>query len=296
MKNRLKKPGFLVVLAIIILCILGIAAKFAWEYLQPQPKSTDEMIFEGVEYIRDVRNSPRDIVIHVIKIDLKADGIRTLVTPGDPQAELPVKARTTSSFLANNGLQIAINGDGFTPWHSNSILDYYPKTGDPVNPIGEAVSGGVRYSSETDDEPTLYISATNQARFNVQIGKLYNAVSGNRTLVRNGKVIATLDDEQPNPRTAVALDRASRHLILVVVDGRQPGYSEGVTLTELAEIMLYHGGYNAINLDGGGSSTMVIEGAGGSPRVLNSPINNGIPGRQRPIGNHLGIYAKPLDK
>jgi len=254
------------------------------------------MVFEGVEYIRDVRNSPREIVIHIIKVDLKAEGIRTLVTSGDPQAELPVKARTTSSFLINNGLQIAINGDGFTPWHSNNILDNYPKTGDPVDPIGIAISQGIRYSSETDHEPTLYISATNQARFNVQIGKLYNAISGNRTLVRNGKALAVLDDDQLNPRTAVALDRANRHLILIVVDGRQPGYSEGVTLTELAEIILHHGGYNAINLDGGGSSTMVIEGAVGAPRVLNSPINNGIPGRQRPVGNHLGIYAKPLDK
>jgi exopolysaccharide biosynthesis protein len=192
-------------------------------------------------------------------------------------------------------LQVAINGDGFTPWHSNNIFDQYPKTGDPVDPIGIAVSQGVRYSSETDNEPTLYISATNQARFNVQIGKLYNAISGNRTLVRNGKVPTTFDDGQLDPRTALALDRASRHLILIVIDGRQPGYSEGVTLVELAEIIIFHGGYNAINLDGGGSSTMVIESSVGTPKVLNSPINNGIPGRQRPVGNHLGIFAKPLD-
>jgi exopolysaccharide biosynthesis protein len=235
-------------------------------------------------------------VIHIIKVDLKAKGIRILITPGDPEATLPVKARTTSSFLSNHDLQVAINGDGFSPWHSNSILDNYPKTGDPVDPIGIAISEGVKYSDETDHEPTLYISAANQARFNVQIGKLYNALSGNATIVRNGKVIPNLGDEQPNPRTAVALDRASRHLILVVLDGRQPGYSEGATLSELAEIIIFHGGYNAINLDGGGSSTMVMESSVGTPRVLNSPINNGIPGRQRPVGNHLGIFAKPLDE
>ncbi len=295
MKLIAKHPVILVFSAIIGLCLIALAGRFFWEFIQPQPNPTDEMIFNGVEYIRDVRNSPREIVIHIIKVDLKAEGIHTLVTQGDPQADLPVKARTTSSFLVKNGLQVAINGDGFTPWHSNNILDTYPKTGDPVDPIGIAISQGVRYSSETDQEPTLYISAINQARFNVQIGKIYNAISGNRTLVRNGKVVAALDDELLNPRTAIALDRASRHLILIAVDGRQPGYSEGVTLVELAQIILHHGGYNAINLDGGGSTTMVIEGAAGRSKVLNSPINNSIPGRQRPVGNHLGIYAKPLD-
>jgi len=82
----------------------------------------------------------------------------------------------------------------------------------------------------------------------------------------------------------------------VVVDGRQPGYSLGVTLSELAEIMIFHGGYNALNLDGGGSSTLVVEGALGSPKILNSPFNHGIPGRQRSVGSHLGIYAKPVKK
>ena len=84
------------------------------------------------------------------------------------------------------------------------------------------------------------------------------------------------------------------YLILVVVDGRQPGYSEGVTLQELADIIIFHGGHNAINLDGGGSSTMVVEGPLGGAKVINSPINGQIPGRERPVGNHLGIYAKPL--
>lgn len=295
MKFIFRKPIALVIL-ISMLCALCLGGRYLWEFLQPLPNPTKEKIFEGVEYIRDVRNSPRNIVAHIIVVDLKADGIKTLVTPGDPQADLSLKAQTTSSFLTNNGLQVAINGDAFTPWYSNNIFDNYPQPGDPVESIGIAASQGIRYSSETDSEPTLYLSATNQARFNVQIGKLYNAISGNRFLIKNGKISQDLDDDQIDPRTAIALDRASRHLILVVVDGRQPGYSEGVTLHELAEIILHHGGYNAMNLDGGGSSTMVVESPFGTSKVLNSPINNGIPGRQRPVGNHLGIYAKPAKK
>ena len=47
-----------------------------------------------------------------------------------------------------------------------------------------------------------------------------------------------------------------------------------------------------MNLDGGGSSTLVVEGPDGEPRVLNSPIDNYIPGRERPVANHLGILVR----
>ncbi len=277
---------------IVILVAIACAGMiFLWVNIKPQPKPLQHMLFQGVEYIRDVRSSPRDIVIHVIKIDLKERGIRTLVTPGDPQADLPLEARTTSRFLDEFGLQVAVNGDGFTPWHSNSILDYYPHEGDPVAPTGFAASQGTLYAEGKG--PTLFLAPNNQARIGSPVGKLHNAISGNLLLVKNGAPVPGLDSPL-NPWTAVALDRANRYLILIVVDGRQPGYSQGVTLSELAEIIIFYGGYTAMNLDGGGSSTMVVEGPLGSPRVLNSPIHNQIPGRQRPVGNHLGIYAKPL--
>jgi exopolysaccharide biosynthesis protein len=48
----------------------------------------------------------------------------------------------------------------------------------------------------------------------------------------------------------------------------------------------------AMAMDGGGSSTLVVEGEDGSPRILNTPIDNYIPGRERPVGNHLGIYIE----
>ncbi|MBC8332352.1 MAG: phosphodiester glycosidase family protein [Anaerolineae bacterium] len=263
-----------------------------WYVQRARPQPTQKMLYEGVEYIRDIRSSPRRMVIHVIKIDLRADGIRLLVTPGNPEEELPLKARTTSQFLNNFDLQIAINGDGFEPWHSRTIFDYYPHVGDRVAPIGFAASEEITYSQDTDKEPTLYLAINNGARFNAPTSKIYNAISGNLMLLNKGEPIAGLEGS-PEPRTAVALDRANRYLIFVVVDGRQPGYSEGATLLELAEIIAFHGGWTAMNLDGGGSSTMVIESALGAD-VLNSPINNSIPGRERPVGNHLGVYARPL--
>jgi hypothetical protein len=59
----------------------------------------------------------------------------------------------------------------------------------------------------------------------------------------------------------------------------------------LSDIILAYGGYTALNLDGGGSTTLVMEGASGEPVLLNSPIDNRIPGRERPVGSHLGVFA-----
>ncbi len=87
----------------------------------------------------------------------------------------------------------------------------------------------------------------------------------------------------------MGLNQDRRTLLLFIVDGRQPNYSEGVTLLELAQIAIEYGADEALNLDGGGSSTLVIEDTAGQPQVLNSPIHASIPGVERPVGNHLGV-------
>ncbi len=124
---------------------------------------------------------------------------------------------------------------------------------------------------------------------------MYNAISGNGILLEQG--LSQVADsapyfDTPLPRTAIALDKTSRFMLIIVVDGRQPNYSEGVTLAELAEIVAGFGGYTALNLDGGGSTALVAIGKSGKPIQLNSPIDNRIPGRERPVANHLGIYAR----
>jgi hypothetical protein len=254
------------------------------------PPSVGDTLFQGVTYSREVRTSPRPMVIHVVTIDLRAKGISLFVTPGDPKRELPNDARTTSQFLDEFGVQIAVNGDGFTPWSTNP-LDPYPKPGEPVDPLGLAISNGKTYSEPRDNVPVLYTSPAGKAQFNDPPGNIAHAISGLEMIVINGKVADGLDEET-EPRTAIGLNRASSKLILVVVDGRQPGYSEGATISELAAILLDNGAHNAMNMDGGGSSTLVIEGENGQPLVLNSPIDGNVPGSERPVANHLGIFAK----
>ena len=110
------------------------------------------------------------------------------------------------------------------------------------------------------------------------------AIGGGPRILRDGKISIECEQEgislafrqTKHPRTAVGLKEDA--LLCVVVDGRQPGYSEGMTLDELAEFLLNAGCKDALNLDGGGSSTLFVRG-----RVVNQPSD----GRERPIANAL---------
>ena len=203
-------------------------------------------------------------------------------------------SRTTSKFLAEHKLQIAINADGFS--YLNPVtydpLEYCRNGGDPVRPNGFTASRGRIYGKGTRFQPVVFIRPNNNVTFNPAGGKIHNAFSADRTLVEKGKPIAGLASDVPEPRTALGLSRNARTLILAVVDGRQPGYSAGMALSDLANLLVENGAYTAVNLDGGGSSTMVVEGKNGQPRLLNSPIDNNVPGRERAVANHLGIYIK----
>src|SRR5438445_3208137 len=129
---------------------------------------------------------------------------------------------------------------------------------------------------------------------------IYTAVSGHYPLVTNGVNIgytyASLPDtiHQVQPRTAVGVSQDGRYLYLITIDGRQPGYSDGALDQETGDWLVRFGTYNGINLDGGGSTTMVMADCAGNSTQLNRSIDSGIPGHERVIANHLGVFAKPL--
>ena len=293
MKTQKPAKIFFRILLIIGLCIVSYSL---YDRGRPAPVAMKRTLYEGVIYHRVVEYLPRPLIAHVVVIDTKVKGIEFLITPPDSEGEMPLNARTASQFLDEFNVQIAINGDGFTPWWSRSLVDYYPHTGDPVAPLGFTASKENVYAAgipnEIGIEPTLYISRRNDLSFNRRPGKVIHAISGDRMLIERGKILDGLDNNELDPRTAVGINKSGRVMILIVIDGRQPFYSEGATFVKLAELLIKYGAYFAMNLDGGGSSTLVIEGDEGEPIIMNSPIDNYIPGRERPVGNHLGVYVK----
>ena len=237
--------------------------------------------------------------MHLVTIDLTAPGIKLLVTPGKATLSgMDTKARTTSEFVRQYQLQLAINANFFLPFHERTPWDYYPHQGNPVNALGLAISNGKTYSPDKVSWSVLCISAHNLIqiqRHNCPSGTT-QAVAGNRMLLDRGQLVPldpNVDNSQPFPSTAVATNLQGNKLWIVVIDGRQPFYSEGVTLDELRELFLELGVNTVLNLDGGGSATLVAA-INSKPMALNSPIHTRIPTRQRPVANHLGIYALPL--
>jgi hypothetical protein len=96
------------------------------------------------------------------------------------------------------------------------------------------------------------------------------AVTGSQVLVRNGRVVAT-DDHLVAPRTAVGIDHDTGHVVVATLDGRQSD-AVGRTTRGWARVLVALGVDDAINLDGGRSTTMVARGVGGTPvDVVNAP-------------------------
>jgi len=84
--------------------------------------------------------------------------------------------------------------------------------------------------------------------------------------------------KSPEPRTGIGYNSDKSKLYIAVIDGRENGVSEGFTLTDFADFMMYLGCYQALNLDGGGSSDIVVNGilknrpSDGNERLISSAI------------------------
>jgi len=110
-----------------------------------------------------------------------------------------------------------------------------------------------------------------------------SALGGGPRLVTNGKAEVKVEGFRSDvtnglgPRTAMGVDKFGRYII-VVADGRQGYYSTGLTLAELAFTMQKLGAVNALNFDGGGSTSMVVR-----SKVINRPSD----GSERRVSNAI---------
>ena len=164
-------------------------------------------------------------------------------------------------------------------------------------------SGGVLVLGPRTPPPVrerLLLSARARGRFDVTVGLRpfhpREAVGGFPVLARDSQEVRGLDSAGSatfapvrHPRTIVGVATGGRRLLLITIDGRQPGYSAGATLREAARIALELGATEAINLDGGGSTTMVVRrDAAAGPRfeVVNRPSDAQ---GERAVGNAVGI-------
>lgn len=190
--------------------------------------------------------------------------------------------KTSEIAEANNGL-FAINGD------------YYG-----FRKSGIQIRNGVIYRDKPartglaihrDGTMRIYDEKSTSAQRLLDDG-VWTTLSFGPALVENGLVIDGVDQAYVDtnignggirgrhPRTGIGMV-APNHFLFIVVDGREPGYSMGLKLSDFAELFTEYGATVAYNLDGGGSSTMWFDG-----RVVNVPRGHG---RERPTSDILYI-------
>lgn len=215
---------------------------------------------------------------HIAKIDLNCKNLQLV---GSEKAD---NGTTVSDFAQKYQTNIAINANFY--WK-----DY--------TPIGLVVSNGKRWSKYGDTRSRVifacdkankcFIEDKNKAtplnkKWQIVIAgwHFYNAKTARFECAEVDKVGCKQDIyDGKHPRTMLGLDEKNNQLYLVVVEGRQL-FNRGVSLTELAQLAQNLGVSRAINLDGGGSSTMVVD----NKRVNSLPF---LQGSERQVANHFGV-------
>lgn len=222
---------------------------------------------------------------HITRIDLNCKNIHLI---GSQKSD---NESTVSQFAQKYETDVAINANFY--WKDNT-------------PIGLVVSQGKRWSKYGDVRNRVVFACNKANKCNIE-GKntlskqnpkwqvaisgwhWYNAKSGKFECAENDKVGCSQSIfHDKHPRTLLGLNEQKNWLYLAVVEGRQLTFG-GVTVDELAELAGKLELTKAINLDGGGSSTMVI----GNKRVNSLPI---LQNEERKVANHFGVKIIPVQK
>jgi hypothetical protein len=299
---------------VLLLCLLAAAA--------PAPTRQATQPFVGVTYTARVETAPRPLRMHVAQIDLQAPGIRFKVSP--PAGDREVVRQTTLEYLKQEGAQLAINAHFFLPFPSEDRTAWVIGLGASEGRVFSAFESPQQRYALVVDAPAINIDRANAAsivhrdpahadglhvRENVT---LWNAIAGSSQIVTNGAVTvpAYRDADHPDgllepggpndytnakawgdvltARAAIGLSRDRRTLTLFTVDVR--GGSEGMRLPEVASVLIRdYAVWDALNLDGGGSTTMVMEDSPGTARIVNTSSDNPL---GRSVATSLAVFAR----
>ena len=253
----------------------------------------------GLEYkVIDIKE-PRTNRAHVLRVDLNNPKIKpSIIVARDPDGNGPAEAELTDPFkLAGNSNVLAfINTnpwDSFPNKEGKRNRNWFK--GQPVDIDGLAISGGKIRSNTQSRESSIWLN--NEGKFILgrkpEREKTKEAMNGFQLITKEGEVIVS-PDNSIHPRTAIGTNENGSVMWLVIVDGRQKGYSEGMNLHELASLMIKLGCWNSTNMDGGGSSVMGMTGTNGKIRLMNSPSDRSLGMKRiRPLPMILTIEKKP---
>ena len=238
----------------------------------------------GIALERDIQTDP-PMRFYVVTVDLTNPRIHLKVSRAGDWQHLPrpweAALMPVSEMADRDGLSVAVNGNLFACHGFESILGiripYF--RGNWARACGWAMSDGVLFSGSPMDRdwPSLVVND----RGNIAIGRFQRVpidarqiVSGIWQIVTDGRITVGSGSARSTelaPHTAAGIDRDGKSLILLVVDGRRPAHSAGMSWQQISREMIARGAWNALLLDGGGSSTLVMRNQQGKADVVNLP-------------------------
>jgi hypothetical protein len=266
-------------------------------------------IFQGVDFasgqqIPTVAGERRHEV-RCLRIDLSNTNVALFTTPHcTNNCGNETLAENPSHFLEQYGVQAAINcnfyngsgGASDSPLgNPNDVLGLAITRGSVVSPnqTGSIFPHGYLLSvlMFTTNNQVVFVPSNNPP---ASISGIYTAIAGNESILVGGINYGDNTASDLDPRTAVGVSEDRQYLYMLTIDGRQSGWSDGANRHDTAEWLLRFGAYDAINVDGGGSTTMVMADCQGKSVRLNRSSFVAQYGRERNVGHNFGVYAKPL--
>ncbi|MBN1671459.1 MAG: phosphodiester glycosidase family protein [Kiritimatiellae bacterium] len=245
----------------------------------------------------ETRTRPRPLAVHVIRLDLHNPRYAlTVLLADDPDGDGPAEAilDMPHALLKKHGAIAAVNANAWiglpdAAGKQEMVFTLYA----PVDIYGLAAADGQIRSRAEWRRVSFWIDAAGNPHFErseLTPAARCGVADWRGWLLKHGKIVPEPGGD-PHPLTALGLDRTKRWLFLIVADGRSPGYSEGMTLHELGAWMQEKGCHDAINLDGGGSSIMLVAEQGGKAKMINRPCGRTI----RPLPVMIGVRGKPME-
>lgn len=250
---------------ILLACALGRLARAA-----DSPGVSPWLLPRGVTHQHLERAAPRKLSIHVLQIDLSAKGIRSEVAAGrDPDGKGGADATLAppDQLAASRGMIAAINTNawGMLPDAKGRDPGYVP--GGKADVLGWVLENGAPRSVRQAGYPSCWLDGDGRCRigsFSKDGGATADprsprwAVSGFRIILQQGEVCVKPDNVL-HPRTAIGISADGKRMTWLVVDGRQPRHSLGVSEEELGRLLLEQGCSEGMNLDGGGSTVLLLK-------------------------------------
>lgn len=263
---------------------------------------------KGITYWEEISAAP-PLHIHIAVVDLRDPQVRVKVSMGTKPVDIKPPWESTlltvGAMAERDGLDLAVNGNIFTGKNNRKILgrDYPYFTGNWAQCIGYVMSDGVLAAEHPVEFffPAVVVDRAGHVRiqaFHQPPDDAWQIVGGRNWLVKEGRKV--IQPANPGgkpaeriPCTAVGLNADATKMVMVVVDGRRPKISRGMTPDELADEMIKLGCATAMDLDGGGSSTMVLRDGANGIKLMNDPSDGSmlpidIP-VQRAVYSALGV-------